>query len=155
MNWLRLVFLFLAIASRAWAAESQPYFVSMKDGKTYMREGPGEEYPIKWVYHHKGLPVEVIASYEAWRRVRDMDGETGWVHMALLSRERTAVVTGNGEVAVYRGADGKSNLLAQARPGAIGRLLHCGALSCEVKFDAAAGWLSRSRVWGVHDGEQF
>jgi SH3-like domain-containing protein len=147
--------LFALGGSEGRTAETTPYFVSMKGDKTYMREGPGENFRIKWTYHRKGLPVEVIASYESWRRVRDMDGEIGWIHMVLLSRERMAVVTGASEAAVYRRAEGNSNLVAEAKPGAIGRLKNCGPNSCEVSFDGAEGWVERTRLWGVHDGEQF
>ena len=143
------------VGGPAAAADTQPYFASIKNEKTYMREGPGENHRIKWIYHRKGLPVEVIASYEVWRRVRDMDGEIGWIHMALLSRERTAVVTGPGETEVYGRADVKTGVVAEARSGAVGTLKRCGPLSCEVKFDGAEGWVERTHLWGVHDGEQF
>jgi SH3-like domain-containing protein len=94
---LALAFLLIALVGRpAGAADTPPYFLSIKNEKTFMREGPGENHRIKWIYHRKGLPVEVIASFEVWRRVRDADGEIGWIHVAVLSRERTAVVTGGG-----------------------------------------------------------
>jgi SH3-like domain-containing protein len=153
---LALALLLAAVAGPpAGAADTQPYFLSIKNEKTFMREGPGENHRIKWIYHRKGLPVEVIASFEVWRRVRDADGEIGWIHVALLSRERMAVVTGAGETAVYGRADAKADVVAEAKPGAVGRLMRCGARSCEVKFDGAEGWVERTRLWGVHDGEQF
>ena len=144
----------LGSAAPVWSADTTPYFASIKSDKIYMRLGPGEEYPIKWVYHRKGLPVEVLASYDAWRRVRDMDGETGWIYTALLSRERTAVVTGeNRRHSAQRGFS--SRLVAEAKPGSVGRLRHCDQLACEVKFDGAEGWVPRSRLWGLRDGEHF
>ncbi|HXJ02540.1 MAG TPA: SH3 domain-containing protein [Micropepsaceae bacterium] len=149
--------LLLSGESPAGAAEDAkaPYFASMKGETTNMREGPGEDYRVKWVYHRKGLPVEVIASYEVWRRVRDMDGEIGWIHVALLSRERGAVVRGAGEAPVRGSTDAQSKLVADAKPGAVGRLEHCDAHACEVKFDGAKGWIDRTRLWGMHDGERF
>lgn len=150
-----LILLLVPTGPRADAAENQPYFVSLKGDKAYMREGPGENHRIKWEYHRKGLPMEVIASYDAWRRVRDADGEIGWIHMVVLSRERTAVVKGKGDAAVYSRADANAKIVAEAKPGAVGRLRRCGPLSCEVKFDGAEGWVQRTRLWGVHDGEQF
>jgi SH3-like domain-containing protein len=132
-----------------------PYFVSMKGDTTNMREGPSEDNRVKWVYHRRGLPVEVIATFEGWRRVRDMDGEIGWIHVALLSRERMALVRGGGQAPVRDTKDASSDLVAEATPGAVGRLEHCGAAACEVKFDGATGWVERTRLWGVHDGEQF
>jgi SH3-like domain-containing protein len=155
---LMIALLLLALPSLpARAAEDGklPYFASMKGETTNMREGPGADSRVKWVYHRKGLPVEVIASFEVWRRVRDMDGEIGWIHVALLSRERMAVVKGAGQAPVWNRADVKSDVLAEAKPGAVGRLEHCGAAACEVKFDGAKGWVDRNRLWGVHGGEQF
>jgi SH3-like domain-containing protein len=151
---------FLLLASGGLPAHSAedaklPYFASMKGQLTNMREGPADDARVKWVYHRKGLPVEVIASYQVWRRVRDMDGEVGWIHVALLARERDAVVTGEGQAAVHGGADTQTDVIAQAKPGSIGKLEHCGPRACEVKFDGAKGWIDRTRLWGVHEGEQF
>jgi SH3-like domain-containing protein len=141
-------------AFSAAAADEQPWFASMKSDKTYMRDGPGEDYQIKWVYHRKGMPVEVIGAYDAWRKVRDMDGETGWIHTVLLARERTGVVIGDGLAPIQR-SEGDSDLVAKAKPGTVGRLRHCDALACEVKFDGVEGWVPRSRLWGLNNGERF
>ena len=84
-----------------------------------------------------------------------MDGETGWIHVALLAKERTAVVMGAGEAPVRRREDANSGVVAEAEPGAIGRLESCSEQACEVKFDAAEGWIDRSRLWGVHAGKEF
>ncbi|MDE2474213.1 MAG: hypothetical protein KGO48_04120 [Alphaproteobacteria bacterium] len=137
------------------AADTAPYFASMKSGKIYMRVGPGEDYEIKWVYHRKGLPVEVLGSYDAWRRVKDMDGETGWIHTALLSHERTAVVIGQSLATVTRHDEAGSEVVARAKPGTVGTLRHCNGRACEMKFDGLEGWVPRARLWGVSDAENF
>src|SRR5690606_22259481 len=59
-----------------------------------VRTGPGTRYPIQWVYLRRGWPVEVIEEYELWLQIRDIDGDTGWVHRNLLSGRRTLVITG-------------------------------------------------------------
>jgi SH3-like domain-containing protein len=84
-----------------------------------------------------------------------MDGEIGWIHMALLSRERTAVVNGNGDVDIHGSADPGSKTVAEAQPGAIGVLKGCSPAACRVRFDGADGWVARARLWGVHDGKEF
>jgi len=141
----------------AFAAASgpQPYFVSIKVDEAYMREGPSDLHRIKWIYKRKGLPLEVIATFDVWRRVRDMDGEIGWMHMALLTRDRTAVVTGGPGTEVYARDDTTSQVVARAEPGSIGRLLGCGMVACEVEFAGAEGWIARARLWGVHGGEEY
>jgi SH3-like domain-containing protein len=138
------------------AAETDSYFASFKSDQVYMREGPSPNNRVKWVYRRKGLPVEVLAAFDVWRRVRDMDGEIGWVHVALLSRNRTVVVAAGADAAVRgRQDESASDIIAEAKPGAIGKLMGCGKLACQVKFDGAAGWVERARLWGIRDGEQF
>lgn len=141
----------------AFAAASgpQPYFVSIKVDEAFMREGPSDMHRVKWIYRRKGLPLEVIATFDVWRRVRDMDGEVGWMHMALLTRDRTAVVTTGQGVEVYARDDTTSQIVAHAQPGAIGRLIGCGMMACEVEFTGAEGWVSRARLWGIHGGDEY
>ena len=144
-----------AVAAFAAASGPQPYFVSIKVDEAYMREGPSDMHRVKWIYHRKGLPLEVIATFDVWRRVRDLDGEVGWMHMALLTRDRTAVVTGGPGAEVYSRDDTTSEVVARAEPGAIGRLLGCGKLACEVEFAGADGWIARARLWGIHAGDEY
>ena len=139
----------------AAASAPQPYFVSIKADEAYMREGPSDMHRVKWIYKHKGLPLEVIATFDVWRRVRDMDGEIGWMHMALLTRDRTAVVTAGTGAEVHERDDTTSQIVATAQPGSIGRLLGCGMLACEVEFTGVEGWVSRARLWGVHAGDEY
>ena len=69
-----------------------PRFISLSAGVANMRSGPGEQYPINWVYKRKLYPLVVISEYENWRQVRDIDGTEGWMHRVLLSGKRTALV---------------------------------------------------------------
>src|SRR5262245_43036440 len=66
--------------------------VSPKSDRVYLRQGPGTDYPIAWVFQRAGLPVEVIREFEVWRQVRDASGTVGWVHSSLLSGRRTALI---------------------------------------------------------------
>ena len=143
------------MAAFAAASAPQPYFVSIKVDEAYMREGPSDMHRVKWIYRRKGLPLEVIATFDVWRRVRDMDGEVGWMHMALLTRDRTAVVTQGPEAEVFARDDTTSQVLAHAQAGAIGRLLGCGVLNCQVEFTGAEGWIARQRLWGIHSGDEY
>ena len=142
-------------SANAEEAAEPTRFVSIRGETAYMREGPSAEHKVKWVYRHKGLPVEVLQSYDVWRRVRDADGEVGWMHAALLSAERTAVVRGAGMAVVRRGGGQDAPALAQAQTGAIGKIKSCNPLACELDFGEVAGWVEKSRLWGIHGGERF
>ena len=142
-------------AARAAETPSFPYFSSVRSDTVNMREGPSAEHKVKWVYHHRGLPLEIIAAYDVWRQIRDRDGETGWIHVSMLSRERTAVLIGDGDMAVREGEDGASAVIANAQPGAIGRLETCTAIACRLAFGTVKGWVNRALLWGIHDNETF
>src|SRR3954467_10988840 len=70
-----------------------PRFVSLKSDKVNVRAGPTKDHDVAWVYTRSGLPVEITAEFENWRRVRDSEGAEGWVYHSLLSGRRTAVIT--------------------------------------------------------------
>ena len=142
-------------ANAADDAPKPPYFESIKSDPVYMREGPSNEHKVKWVYHRKGLPVEVLAEYDVWRRVRDQDGEIGWMHVAMLTRDRTAIVQGAGLVPVRRDKEADAPVIANAQPGAIGRVKGCTPEVCELNFSGVNGWIARSSLWGLYDGEQL
>ena len=70
-----------------------PRYVSLKSDHVNVRAGPTKDNDVAWIYTRSGLPVEITAEFENWRRVRDSEGSEGWVYHSLLSGRRTAVVT--------------------------------------------------------------
>ena len=131
-----------------------PRFVSIAGHEVNLRTGPGLQYPIDWVYHLKGLPLEIIAEYKTWRKVRDWEGAQGWVHQTMLSGKRTVIIT-NGPHPIHKSPDGASPTVARAETGVVGELLKCEEKStwCRVNADGFAGWLKREHFWGIMDGE--
>jgi SH3-like domain-containing protein len=135
-----------------------PRFASLRSNDVNMRTGPGTRYPIEWVYAHQGLPVEITAEYEIWRRVRDPDGAEGWVHKSALSGKRSVIVTGSLHE-LYHDADITSPVIAHLEPGSTGQLGSCAALWCKVKFTgengSVKGYLRKTDFWGAYPGEVF
>src|SRR6187401_2096362 len=74
-----------------------PRYVSLKSDRVNVRAGPTKDHAVAWVFTRPGLPVEVTAEFENWRRIRDSEGAEGWVYHSLLSGKRTAVVTGRAK----------------------------------------------------------
>ena len=131
-----------------------PRFVSLRSDEVNMRTGPGRRYPVEWVYRRQGLPVEVIAEFDTWRRVRDWQGIDGWMHSSVLSGERYVVVTGDVRV-LRREGDPNSPPVARAEVSVIARLLECPEKTawCRVDIDGVRGWLRRDEFWGVYEDE--
>lgn len=132
-----------------------PRFVSLKSGQVNMRHGPGESYAIDWIYQRRGMPVEVIAEHDNWRKVRDHEGAEGWIHFQLLDGRRMALVDG-GPVSLYRRQDtATSGVAAIADPGVILRLHNCGPKWCRAEVSGYKGWVTRDNLWGIYTNEEF
>lgn len=134
-----------------------PRYVSLRADEVNLRTGPGIRYPIDWVYQREGLPVEIIDEFEAWRRIRDREGATGWVHQSTLSAERTAIVVGERR-ALRVEAEASAAARAWLEPGVIVRLERCGGDWCEASASDAEGagyrgFLLRAELWGVYPEE--
>jgi len=131
-----------------------PRFVSLRSGEVNVRTGPGVRYPVEWVFVRAGMPVEVTAEFDTWRRIRDWEGTQGWVHQSMLSGRRALVVTGPDLRTLRREADGDAAALAQVEPGVMGRLNGCRGDWCRVELQGVEGWLRRSDFWGVYPTER-
>jgi len=128
------------------------HFAVLRSDKVNLRTGPGPNYPIDWVFTRKGLPVEVIAVFDTWRKVRDSDGTVGWVQQGMLSDRRNLLVTGAVRV-LRREANLEAAVVAQLEPGVIARVSRCDPKWCEVKIQGYRGWLQREEVWGLQPDE--
>jgi SH3-like domain-containing protein len=130
-----------------------PRFVSMRAEAANARRGPSLDQRVDWEFVRRGLPLEITAEYGQWRRVRDADGEGGWVHHALLSGLRTALVRGEGPVPLRAGPTEAAAVRALAEPGVIGRIEACRNDWCEIGAGGLEGWLPRAALWGVAPDE--
>jgi SH3-like domain-containing protein len=134
-----------------------PRFVSLKADKVNMHIGPAKTYEVKWLYQRAGLPVEVTAEFENWRRIRDADGAEGWVYHSLLSGRRTGLVTSKLKdelVPVYDKADVESAVVAKLEPGVVGSVKRCADGWCSISGRGFEGMIQQIRLWGVYPNEK-
>lgn len=153
---LALALLAVLVAGRASAETTLPLprFVSLRSDEVNLRAGPGTGYPVEWVLTRRAWPVEVIAEYEQWRRVRDIDGTLGWVHQTMLSGERTAVVQ-DGIQTLFAAPDAGAAPVLRVEAGVIGALLACAPEWCRLEVQGVRGWIERVHLFGVLPGETF
>ena len=145
----------LAMTTSALAAGGDrplPRFVSLAADEINLRTGPGRRYPVTWVFVREAMPVEVMAEFEQWRRVRDFEGAEGWVHQAMLSARRTVLVVGNGRV-LHREPEAGAAPVARTEARVQGTLHGCRGNWCEVTLQGLRGWMRRSHLWGVYADE--
>ena len=132
-----------------------PRFVSLAAKEGYVRTGPGLRYPIKWIYKKPGLPVEIVLEYEVWRKIRDHEGQEGWIHQTLLSGKRRGVVMGEGPLEVFQKPRADAKLAVKVQTGAVIDLEACITGWCRVKAGGYEGWAQRKNIWGIYESELF
>lgn len=151
IGWLLALALSAGSALADTAAVVQRY-VTLRAAEVNLRAGPGEQFPIQWVYRRKGLPVEVIGKSDVWRKIRDWQGTEGWVHERMITATRGVIVRGAVRP-LHSEPDPASDVVAHAEPGVIAKLLECHGAWCKVETSDIKGWLGRNEVWGVDPDE--
>ncbi len=134
-----------------------PRYVSLKSDHVNVRAGPTKDNDVAWVYTRSGLPVEITAEFENWRRVRDSEGAEGWVYHSLLSGRRTAVVTMKSKddlAPLHESADPISVVTARLQAGVVAQVRKCTSNWCHVVGNGFDGWIEQQRLWGVYSDEK-
>jgi SH3-like domain-containing protein len=152
------------VAATAWNKGPEtglpiPRYVSLKAHKARMRIGPSTIYATKWIYMKTGLPLEIIDEYGHWRQVRDDTGTTGWMHSALLSGLRTAVVAPwlTTNAMLRSKPETTASLTAELQPRVLLSLHSCTGAWCSVSVreHSMRGYVRQNMLWGAYPGEMF
>jgi SH3-like domain-containing protein len=146
-----------ALGGLAYAETGRPVprFVSLRSGDVNVRTGPGLRYPVDWVFRRRHLPVEVIAEWDTWRKVRDWEGAVGWVHQSTLSSHRYAIVMAPaGQLRqLKREPTLSAAAVAEAESMVLGQVLECQPQWCRLDVEGHRGWLPRTDLWGLYPNE--
>ena len=136
-----------------------PRYVSLKSARANMRIGPGRDYRVKWLYLRPGLPMEVIQEFGNWRKVRDPEGNEGWILHSLLSGERTAIVapwnSPDSVVVMRKEPVAEGPIAARLEPGVIASVRDCAGDWCRLSTKGVRGFVDRRDLWGVYPDEDF
>jgi len=135
-----------------------PRFVSLKADRVNVRAGPNKDQDVRWVYTRAGMPVEITAEFENWRRIRDWEGAEGWVYHSLLSGRRSAVVVPakNQElVPLYENPNAESGVMAKLQPGVLTQIKSCDGRWCQISGKDFYGYIVQERLWGAYPHEKI
>lgn len=148
-----LAFLFITATAFAESSRPLPRFASLRANEVNLRVGPGTNYEISWVYRRKALPVEIIAEFDTWRKIRDAEGTTGWVQQTMLSPKRTALITAQRRI-LRENPEDTASPAAYIDPGIIVSINQCKGEWCQLKAPGRiTGWLKRGEMWGLYPNE--
>lgn len=129
-----------------------PRFASLRSDEVNVRTGPGTRYPVDWVFKRKAMPVEIVAEYENWRKIRDWQGASGWVHQSLLTGKRSFIVPAKA-ASLYKTPATAAEVVAKLEPEVMGEIRSCAGDWCRVRVPTVSGWVQRTGIWGVYKSE--
>jgi SH3-like domain-containing protein len=112
---------------------------------------------VAWVYTRAGLPVEITAESENWRRIRDWEGAEGWVYHSMLTGRRTALVKAKEKdalVPLQAKPDASSDVVARLQTGVLGTVKTCTGAWCRIFGNGFDGWVAQERLFGVYPSEK-
>lgn len=129
-----------------------PRFASFRSDEVNVRVGPGAQYPVLWTYKRISLPIEIVAEFDMWRKVRDFEGTEGWVNKGMLSSKRHVIVTAKSSN-LMSSPDRDSSIRAVLQKGVIGQITEIQDPWCHIRVSGLKGWVLIHEVWGVfHQG---
>tara|TARA_X000000950_G_C13630312_1_gene543201 strand:+ start:44 stop:502 length:459 start_codon:yes stop_codon:yes gene_type:complete len=125
------------------------YFLTLRNEKVNLRQGPSFDYPIKLFYKKRFLPILVQDSSDNFRKVRDHENNSGWVHISQLSKKKAAIVI-EDELIMFSDSTIYSNPVALVKKGRLVKIKKCKDKWCRVETDEFKGWLKKNGLWGLY-----
>lgn len=136
-----------------------PRFVSVKSKPTRVRFGPSRNHDIAWTFERAAIPIEIIQEFDNWRRIRDADGDSGWMHSSLLTGQRTVIVSPWVKdplktIDAYASASLSGRVQFMLQPNVLAEVQECNGTACLLKGADWRGWVDQNQLWGVYRGER-
>ena len=141
-----LFFLFLLSFQNVYSNDE--YFRTLRNDKVNLRQGPSFDYPIKIFYKKKFLPVLIQDRSDNFRKIRDHENNTGWVHVSQLSKKKAAIIIDNSSI-LFKGSTIYSNPVAILKKGRLVKINKCKRDWCKIKTGEFKGWVKKESLWGL------
>ena len=148
MQKIILILLLICFSSISYSQAADEYFRTLRNDKVNLRQGPSFEYPIKIIYKKKFLPLLVQDSSNNFRKVRDHENNTGWIHRSQLSKKKAAIVISDNEI-MFKNSTIFSNPVAILKEGRFVKINKCKKTWCKVETNIYKGWIKKNSLWGL------
>ena len=126
---------------------AEEYFLTLKNSTVNLRQGPSFDYPIKIFYKKKYLPIKILDSSGNFKKIKDHENNSGWIHISQLSK-RKAALTNNNQVIMFKNSTIFSSPLAVLDQGRLCLILKCNDEWCKIKSEKYSGWIKKENLWG-------
>ncbi len=140
------IIIFFFIETNSFAKDE--YFLTLRYDKVNLRQGPSKEYPVKIFYKKKFLPVLVQDISDNFRKVRDHENNTGWIHISQLSKKKAAIIIEDEQVLFHKPTV-YSKPIAILKKGRLAKIIKCKENWCKAQSSKFKGWLKTDGLWGL------
>jgi len=141
------LFIFILLFNTSNFLSAEEYFSTLLYNNVNLRQGPSKDYPIKIFYKKKYLPVLVQDTSDNYRKIKDHENNTGWIHVSQLSRKKAALVL-DSEVIMFENSTIFSKPLAVLKKGRLCLISKCKDDWCKIKVERFSGWVKKKSLWG-------
>jgi len=141
------LFIFLTFFSYKSLSNENVKFLSLKNSQVNLRLGPSFEYPIKLTYNKKYLPIIILDRSETWRKIKDFENNSGWVHISQLSKKQTAINYKDNSI-LFKKPTIFSKPLARLEVGRLVLIKKCNLKWCKISSGNFNGWIDKNFLWG-------
>ena len=142
-----LIFTFILILTTFNFLNAEEYFLTLRYDNVNLRQGPSKDYPVKIFYKKKYLPVLIQDTSDNFRKIKDHENNTGWIHVSQLSKKKAAL-TIEDKVIMFKSSTIFSKPLAVLEKGRLCLVLKCKNDWCKIKVDKYSGWVKKTELAG-------
>ena len=128
-------------------ANENENFLSLKNNEVNLRQGPSFKYPIKLTYNKKYLPVIILDKSETWRKIKDFENNSGWIHVSQLSKKNSAINIKNNSI-LFKKPTIYSKPIAKLEAGRLVLIKKCKIKWCKISSGNYVGWVFKNTLWG-------
>ena len=143
----KLVFVLIIFFYFGNLLSKEDYFLTLRNDKVNLRQGPSFQYPVKIFYNKKYLPVIIEDKSENFRKIRDHQNNSGWIHVSQLSKKKAAI-TLEEDVIVFKGPTIYSKPQVKLEKGRLCLIYKCKGKWCKIKTGDYKGWVKNQNLWG-------
>ena len=127
---------------------NEEYFLTLRNEEVNLRQGPSFDYPVKIFYKKKYLPVLVQDESNNFRKIRDHENNSGWIHVSQLSKKKAAIVI-DDDLILFSNSTIYSNPVAILKKGRLVKIKKCKENWCKIVTSKFKGWIKKESLWGL------
>ena len=145
---IKNIYIFFFLILSISVSSSNEIFVSLKKNKVNVRYGPSFDSDIKSIYKKLNLPLQQIDKKENFRRIIDIEKNSGWIHVSQLKKNKSVITT--KDKILFKKPTTYSKPIAFIKKGRLLILEKCQKNWCKILSNNYKGWIKTNNIWGYN-----